>query len=89
MKMRDLLEAAPHLGLEKTIRDMLWREYQADSFLPASEETPEMMDDEDYFDFEEHVDAIVTFARHNQITDPKIAMGRYEAAIKSQYPSVH
>ncbi|TFG98353.1 hypothetical protein E4H12_06315 [Candidatus Thorarchaeota archaeon] len=69
--------------LTHEIAELLWQDYQDDLFLPAGEERPDQMSDEDYLDFEDHVGNIVNFARAHRLRNPQKAIMAYQDEIRN------
>lgn len=71
-------EGLQHTAFTTQIEELLWKEYQEDAWTGAPETYPAEMSDEDFLDFEEHIQDIVNFAKHNRITSPEKAIRAYD-----------
>jgi hypothetical protein len=68
-----ITEAGPTINRDK-VRAALWQTYQQDF---GDEASPEQMDDDEYNDFEQTVDDILSFAVDNNISNAHAAVAKY------------
>lgn len=74
------------------VKELLWQDYQQDPMSGATEEDPMELDDEDFLEFEEHIEDIVKFARQHRIRNPQQAIAKYTDSIRNDprwHPTVH
>ena len=69
---------------EQSVRDLLWSEYQADPFMPAQEESPDEMSDEDYLDFDDHVRDILKYAQQHRIKSAGQAIAQHDETVRRE-----
>ena len=72
------------------IRNALWYAYQQDPLMPPAshEHQPEDMDQDEYEDFEEHVDELLKFAVKNNITNANLVVAKWDQ-LAGPYDAVH
>lgn len=71
--VHSLMESAT----KESIRKHLWHSYRTDPVHPAKETHPTHMSDEDYDDFEDHVDEVHAHAKKHGIGDARKAIDSY------------
>jgi len=74
-------ESAMQHPMVPAVKAILWQDYKDDGYMSPSEEFPEQMDDEEFLEFEEHVEDVINFAKENNITDPQQAVDGYTDAL--------
>lgn len=78
------------MGFRDEVSDILWTHYQQDGLFPVELEYPEQMDDEDFAEYEQHIDDIVDYAKLHHIKKPALAIAAYTSALRTQHaPTIH
>lgn len=88
-KRAKIKEGMQHDAFHDQVEEVLWHEYQIDALMPAGETYPAEMDDEDYLEFGEHVDAIVKMARKMHIQNAKVAVLTYNAKLDRELQAAY